>query len=560
MTIYLCHHDTKVIEKCPNAISNDTKTHGEKDIVKKMALSSSLNLVRRHCCYSSTCTVKDMNVPSKENDVEEESDAKMIEQRIALARQRSEQTRHLLVKVLREQAPTQSTQETQNLHDQSIASTLHVLQCPKDLRTSLESDSPLHGSQDSDFQQQTSLPSNDTSPSFTSTSLGKKMTNTPIRAISDVNKKGVGTVEPSTSSGASCDFCWTKKDIKTPPVAYGRLSPLEYDAASYHQFPGTPLSEASAPTLLQREKATEEHDSSQRTCEPNKNIGSFDDTRLSRATSSICPPFPSVGAISRNEYPIQNQSNFVPTGKRKFDEEDSSTTFPVSAFEDSRENIPVTKSVSSSLIHHACKRHSQSASVVASVLRVDPRGASRRLPRTRADFLRRRRQSEFDFPINIALRNKASLPALKLLAEASPGVLIEGDGPEWGCALSCSLYERRGTDVASLLLDANPDQVRVRDRHLNYPIHVACLCGASLSVVELLASSYRRALRKANFHGQTPLDIATRNTLCGDEVVRFLQKASHRSLEDTAASLNDMLIRECSASVLKKRRRALDGL
>lgn len=130
---------------------------------------------------------------------------------------------------------------------------------------------------------------------------------------------------------------------------------------------------------------------------------------------------------------------------------------------------------------------------------------------------------------------------LKLLADAGPDVLVDGDGPEWCSALSFALYKRRGIDVVSSLLNANGDQVRVRDRHKNYPLHIACGCGSSLPIIKLLASRYRRALRKSNFHGLTPLDLAKRSSFSSDKVIDYLQEASFGSLEENVIHLEDMV-------------------
>lgn len=237
------------------------------------------------------------------------------------------------------------------------------------------------------------------------------------------------------------------------------------------------------------------------------------------------------------KHPLPSQlSNVYLANKRRFNETSSNMHLSNAATKSSVQHSP-------SLLHHCCKRHSQSASVVSAVLGVDSQAPLRRFPRSCVAFLKRRKQSEFDYPINIALHHDAPLQVLRLLAEASSGILVNGDGPEWCCALSCALYERRDIQVISLLLGANPDQIRVRDRHLNYPIHVACLGGASLEIVKLLATSYRHALRKRNFHGQTPVEIAISSTLCGDDTVDFLKQTSYEALEEMAVHLDGDIIK-----------------
>jgi len=222
----------------------------------------------------------------------------------------------------------------------------------------------------------------------------------------------------------------------------------------------------------------------------------------------------------------------------------SANSVSTTPFEAGNTHSPIKillESPSTLRIHEVCKLYSQTESVVARTVQEDPQGVSRRLPRTRAFYLKKRKLAECDYPINIAIQHNATLPVLKLLADAGPDVLVDGDGPEWCSALSFALYKRRGIDVVSSLLNANGDQVRVRDRHKNYPLHIACGCGSSLPIIKLLASRYRRALRKSNFHGLTPLDLAKRSSFSSDKVIDYLQEASFGSLEENVIHLEDMV-------------------
>jgi ankyrin repeat protein len=146
------------------------------------------------------------------------------------------------------------------------------------------------------------------------------------------------------------------------------------------------------------------------------------------------------------------------------------------------------------------------------------------------------------YPITIALHHDASLSVLQLLVDAAPDVLVQVDGDEQGSALSTALMQKRDLSIISLLLEANPDQVRVHDRYRNYPLHASCIYGACLKVVQLVASAYPSALRKKNFHGMTPLDIAQRNAFCSDDVIDYLQQTSFGSLEEDAIHMEDSFI------------------
>lgn len=108
-----------------------------------------------------------------------------------------------------------------------------------------------------------------------------------------------------------------------------------------------------------------------------------------------------------------------------------------------------------------------------------------------------------------------------------------------GASLAYALHKKWGEDVISMLLKANRSQLRVCDRHMNFQLHIACMSGASIRVVKILASRCRRILHKRNFHGQTPLDIAVRNPLCDDKVVDYLQDMTFWSSEEKAIHMNN---------------------
>lgn len=207
----------------------------------------------------------------------------------------------------------------------------------------------------------------------------------------------------------------------------------------------------------------------------------------------------------------------------------------------SQQAIPPAVASPPSVVHRACELYPQAETIVNSAIRVDPGGVKRRLSTCRVDeqSSKKRKKLQHDYPINIALHHNASLPVIQLLTEAGPDVLMERDGPQESTALSCALVNKRELDVVSLLVEANPDQVRVCDRHSNYPLHTACIHGSCLGIVKLLACAYPSVLRKRNFHGQTPLDIAQWNALCSDDVIDYLQQTSFGSYEEDAIHLDD---------------------
>jgi len=143
---------------------------------------------------------------------------------------------------------------------------------------------------------------------------------------------------------------------------------------------------------------------------------------------------------------------------------------------------------------------------------------------------KRRIMESYQLPINIALKYKASIAVISLLTGAGPDALLLPDGNEGSYSLSIALNTKQNDlDVIQLLLVSNPKCVMVADRRQNYPLHIACSKGSNLHVIRLLYMKYPEAVLKKNFHGDTPLDIARRNTvICGDDVVEFLQRCNQR--------------------------------
>jgi hypothetical protein len=216
--------------------------------------------------------------------------------------------------------------------------------------------------------------------------------------------------------------------------------------------------------------------------------------RTFRTVTTPCP----VVSAPPSEAPMEDDSNFYPS--------------PVSPF----------------LLHQACMLYAQTKTVIQSALLGDPSGIRRPLPPGEG----------YSYPINIALQHNASVEVLQLLCDADPSILVERDGG--CCSLTIALQEKYDMNVVSLILHANPDVVRVSDRRNNYPLHTAAVYGSSLHIIKLLCSTYPNAIRKNNFHGQTPLDIASRSSICSDEVIDFLQHAAFGELEECALHLDSL--------------------
>lgn len=197
----------------------------------------------------------------------------------------------------------------------------------------------------------------------------------------------------------------------------------------------------------------------------------------------------------------------------------------------------------STLLHRVCQQFSQDRFVVKTTLNLDPSAARRRasisatpekkdLAETRDRFVAFPQRSKrsaprkeaFSYPINIALNHGASFDVLAMLVCVAPNVLAQEDGSNRLCSLSLALTKRpQDTRVVELILTINPRAVAAPDRRHNLPLHVACQKGCPLSIVRQLYGLNRDALQAKNFHGETPLTIAQRNSKCPENVLNFLQ-------------------------------------
>lgn len=192
-----------------------------------------------------------------------------------------------------------------------------------------------------------------------------------------------------------------------------------------------------------------------------------------------------------------------------------------------------------SLLHQSCRLYPTTDAVVESALRIDPDAIRRAVPTTVDHGSLKKANNVYGYPINVALTYGASMGVLKMLVLAGPDVLIQKDGTDGSGSLGIALSLKCDIAVVSLLIEANPQCVRVADRRGNYPLHVAVSCGLPLPIVKLLFAMYPKAQEMRNFHSQTPLDIAQRSTRCPEEVMNFLQSAAYSNLESTVHHIDN---------------------
>lgn len=135
----------------------------------------------------------------------------------------------------------------------------------------------------------------------------------------------------------------------------------------------------------------------------------------------------------------------------------------------------------------------------------------------------------YTYPLHLAIFYKASVDILQMLISAAPSVLLLRDGPNQETPLLLLLKKHQTLSYLSSvdliqLIDAmllkNPKCALLPDRHLNTALHTACAYGiASVDIVRHLFIVHPHALWKRNQNGQTPLQLAQRQTVTTPEDV-----------------------------------------
>jgi hypothetical protein len=141
-------------------------------------------------------------------------------------------------------------------------------------------------------------------------------------------------------------------------------------------------------------------------------------------------------------------------------------------------------------------------------------------------------------PVHIAIYKKASLPVLKAIVQADPGVLLQKDGPLGLTPLALSLkLSPQDKWIARFLLETQPLAARIAcNQTLDLPLHMACREQADMDVIISLLGSYPSALCHANIHGLIPYDIVQRqlpSSFYSHQLLQLLQKATTAATDDS---------------------------
>lgn len=183
-----------------------------------------------------------------------------------------------------------------------------------------------------------------------------------------------------------------------------------------------------------------------------------------------------------------------------------------------------------SCVHRSCQLFPNNEAIIKGAVELDP-GALRRKASVNGTSIHPVRE-QYGYPLNIALRQDASLDVLKVLVKGAPDVITCPDGRDRSGSLNIAL-RRKPNDlhILHLLVIANPDSLRMKDRRLNTPLHIAVARGASVDVIKPLYLLYPDAILERNINGETPFEVSSRTAaICSDAVVNFLQTAYNDEL------------------------------
>jgi len=195
-------------------------------------------------------------------------------------------------------------------------------------------------------------------------------------------------------------------------------------------------------------------------------------------------------------------------------------------------------------LHRACTNKNVTVEQVDNLLRRDPSAASKGIsiksvkptynPLSQTTEEKPVRES-YRYPLNIAIKNKASPKVIEMLITAAPSVLLLKDGSLEECTLSillknppqCPAGQDNGkvlVDLVDKILLSEPKCAAFLDRRRNTPVHVACMRAAPLDVFRHLHILYKEAFVVRNDNGNSPLDLAHQHTHLSEQVAAFLQE------------------------------------
>jgi len=184
--------------------------------------------------------------------------------------------------------------------------------------------------------------------------------------------------------------------------------------------------------------------------------------------------------------------------------------------------ISRSRGMAESPLHRACCNPNVTVSKVLELLKNDPGAVTRSVVieslKSKYNPLllaveRRMVKEPYTYPLNLAIKSKASPEVLSVLIDAAPSVLGLLDGTMRESPLAV-LLKNSPHDVATVdkMLLSRANLCMIKDRHSNTAVHVACTRGASVTVLRHLCIMYPEALEMRNRHQLTPLDLGRRST------------------------------------------------
>lgn len=233
-------------------------------------------------------------------------------------------------------------------------------------------------------------------------------------------------------------------------------------------------------------------------------------------------------SCSNNDLPFESLKRFAASKQSERPATKQKTTKPDPRRWKSRPRPIQALDTGTTLLHQVCCQSSVTAAQVQEILKADPEAVRRRsagMP-----------TMEYQYPLNLAIANKASASVIRFLIRADASIASRTDGPACEGSLHILLRQRR-SDVLSLVgsvLLANPESAKVSDSRWCLPLHAAVLQQQmDLDTIRHLTTLFPEALHMRNRNHQTPIDVATHmHVTCSEDVSVYLWGALDCEPED----------------------------
>lgn len=177
------------------------------------------------------------------------------------------------------------------------------------------------------------------------------------------------------------------------------------------------------------------------------------------------------------------------------------------------------------LLHLACKHCPQNLDTIKLLIELNPFAVNEctgcKLP-LKNDH--KYESSKGAYPIQIALKNGASLGVIQLLAKTYSDILLKMD--EFGHnSLHIALKQRLSIGFIHSIITCKPNILNFTDDSFNYALHNATRWRIDVCTIKYLIAMSPEATQLRNFDGRSPLDLAYMYG-CEDESILILEEST----------------------------------